>query len=362
MKKFMQIAGITLVPAYIIGYVLFFGSCGSIKEDTKAETQIMELWHVDMFEGGSGSRAEYLRQRALEFEKVNKSKFILIKNMTYEQVILSLSEGRSPDMFSFSSGLACDILADLRAFEGNCQIYENILDSGVIENKLFAVPWCSGGYIIAAINEYITGENHNFASILASSHQKKGNSTLYSFTTGYALFNNPMLAVFISNKNTVFNEKSFDQSKNLTQYEAYSKFISKNASVFLLGTQRDAVRLCDRENAADFSLQAVKGFTDLVCYIGISKNTAANSSCQSFIEYLLGEAAQRKLTQINMFSVNIGGLYNEGIMKDIESALSEAFVLNVFMSKEILNESKTTALNALKGDSASAEKISGMLP
>jgi hypothetical protein len=32
------------------------------------------------------------------------------------------------------------------------------------------------------------------------------------------------------------------------------------------------------------------------------------------------------------------------------------------MSKEILSECKTTALNALKGDRASAEKISGMLP
>lgn len=364
MKKYVKIAGAIILPLYIAVYVLFFfPQKDPVSDDgAKAAAKIAELWHVDLFEGGSGSRGEFLKQRAINFESMESGNFILIKNMTYQQMIHSLLEGQRPDMFSYSAGAAIDILHDLRAFGGSVQVFENLLDSGIIEDKVFAMPWCSGGYVIAGITEYLSDENADFSKMLADSAKSKGKSMLYSFITGYSMYNNPMLAALNANKNIKLTENSFDERETYTQYEAYSRFTSKNASVFLLGTQRDAVRLTGRENASDFTIQAVKGYNDLVCYISIQKDTPNYGMCEKFIEYLLSESTQRKLTQINMFSVNTEGLYNDGIMREIEKEIKNNFVLNAFISKEILSQNRELALLAVKGDSDAAKKIWEMLP
>lgn len=364
MKKIFKTIAIAIVPIYIAVFLLFIFPSANIssQENKPPVAEIIELWHVDIFEGGSGSRGDFLRQRAIEFEQKNSGKFVLVKTITYEQMINNLKEGQYPDLISYGAGIACDILADICAFNGNVNVYDNFLNSGVLENKVFALPWCSGGYIIAGISEHLPDQNIDYATVLASSYKQKSKSTLYSFITGYAMFNNPLLSAFVANDNITLSKDSLDDKKPYTQQEAYSRFVSKNASVFLLGSQRDAVRLSQRENAADFTMQALAGFTDLVCYISILKNTKSLSICNGFIEYLMTENVQKKLTSINMFSTVIQGLYNEGIMQQIEQNLPDFKILNAFISKEILMENRTTALNALKGDNDSNKKIWEMLP
>lgn len=363
MKKLVKLVAMLFVALYIAVYIIFFfPQTGNQPHDNKKAAIVAELWNIDIFEGGSGSRGEFLKSQTIAFEKNNSGCFMLVKDMTYQQMLYSLAEGRYPDMFSYGAGIAFDILADLRAISCNFEGYENIINSGAVEDKVFAAPWCCGGYIIAGIRQYLSEQDSDFSLLLANSHKQSGKNSIYSFTVGYAPFNNPFLAAFSANNNLTLEEKSMYKGINYTQYEAYSKFVSKNASVFLLGTQRDAVRLSGRENASDFTMQAVKGFSDIVCYASICKHTQAYELCNNFIEYLLSETVQRKLNKINMFSVNTEGLYKEGIMHDIEKEVSAYTVLNAFISKEILANNRDTALKALSGDQDAAKKIREMLP
>lgn len=358
MKKTIKIIGAVLIPIYIIVFLLFMFPKNNIisENNLSAKTEIAELWHIDMFEGGSGSRGGFLKQRAVEFEKTQKGSFILIKIMTYEQMLESLAQGYYPDIFSYSCGIACDILPEICAFNGSIEIYENLLFSGVLENKVFAVPWCCGAYIIAGITEYLNNPDCDYKDILFNSYIEKNKNSLYSFTFGNSLFNNPLLAAFACNNSLRISENSYNAEKIYTQYEAYSKFISKNSSVFLLGTQRDYIRITAKTNASDFSYDEIDGFTDLGCYLSISKNTNKTLLCQNYIEYILSENIQQKLTDINMFSVNLNNLYDDELMQAIQQNLYNYKVLNTFTAKEILIENRKLALEALNGNQTSIEK------
>jgi len=364
MKRFIKIAGIAFIPIYIFVFLFFIfpKSSNDPSDNVTTVTEIAELWHVDIFEGGSGSRGEFLKSRAMEYQQKSDNKFILVKVLTYEQMLSNLSEGYYPDLFSFGTGLSSDILSEICAFSGSIAVYDNLLISGVLEEKVFAVPWCAGSYMVAGVTEHLTENDKAFKEILTTSAKQTDKSTLYSFVTGFSMFNNPMLAAFLANSELKFAENSYNAAALYTQVEAYTKFVSKNASVFLLGTQRDAVRLNGRDNSSDFSMQPLQGFTDLVCYIGISKRTNSLNLCNGFIEYLLCDSSQQKLTQLNMFSVNNNSLYDQGIMQEMEENLQNCSVINTFTSKEILAENRTVALQALTGDEDSAKKIWEMFP
>ena len=71
---------------------------------------VLNLWHIETFEGGSGSRANFLKRRAIEFESQNKGVFVSVQTYTPEQVLQKLNDGARFDIISFSYGVGCDIL------------------------------------------------------------------------------------------------------------------------------------------------------------------------------------------------------------------------------------------------------------
>jgi hypothetical protein len=361
-KKALRIAAAAAVPVYLAVFLLFIFPGLSAKEEEPVPpgASVLRLWHVDLFEGGSGSRAEFLKSRALEFEKGNKNTFIQVKSMTLSQLENDLADGRMPDLISYGAGLAGTILPDLAAFGGSIQAYDNIFDSGVAENKLYAVPWCTGAYMTAAVSGYLDEREGAFSERLASSPKTLPNRTVPSFLTGGAAYTNPLLAAYAANPRLRLSENSFDASAGLTQYEAYQRFVSKTGGVFLLGTQRDAVRLAGRDDAAEFLTQALPGFTDLVCYISLTRVCGQILAARTFIEYLLSEKSQYKLGGIHMFSVNYEGLYTEGILADMERSIGSAKVLNAFTAGEILEEYREAALFALRGDGESIKKLDSL--
>jgi hypothetical protein len=360
MKRVFKIVAMALVPVYIAVFLIFILPRSHSQQQLKAETEIIQLWHVDMFEGGSGSRGDFLMRRAVEYEKQLKGKYILVKSLTYEQLLGNLAEGLKADIYSFGVGLAGDLLPQLCAFSGRIAIYDNLLQSGVVEDKVFGVPWCAGSYVIIGLSELLP-QGADFSKLLFSSARQKGKYQLKSAAVGYARFNNPLFAAFASDESLRLSQNSIDEAAELSQYDAFSKFASKNHSVFLLGTQRDAVRISQREDAADFSMQPLVGFTDLICYLGISKDTKSLSLCNGFIEFVLSPKSQYKLSSLNMFSVNTVGLYTEGIMKRIEDNMQNLKTINAFTSKEILLEQRLLCQKALKGDAESAQKLSQLL-
>ncbi len=360
MKKVFKVIAMVMVPVYVAIFLIFILPKSHSQQAPQPQTEVVQVWHVDMFEGGSGSRADFLMRRAVEYEKQHKGKYILVKSLTYEQLLGNLAEGLKADIYSFEPGLAGDLLHELCAFTGKIAIYDNLLQSGVAEDKVFAVPWCAGSYVIVGLSELVP-QDADFSKLLFSSSRQKGKYQLKSAVMGFSRFNNPLLAAFAADETLRLSAGSIDEAAGLSQYDAYSKFVTKIHSVFLLGTQRDAVRISQREDAADFSLQPLVGFTDLICYLGISKDTKCLSLCNGFIEYVLSPISQYKLNSLNMFSVNTVGLYTEGVMKCIEDNMQNLKTINAFTAKEILLEQRQLALKALKGDAESAQKISQLL-
>jgi len=351
-----------LLPVFIIILVAFYLLVlfppflkGEIKAKEQA-AEIIEVWHVDSFEGGSGSRAEFLRSRASEFEKNNKEKYILVRNMTEEQLLTALESGFRPDIFSFSHGLGGSLVYELAETAGEVNAFEGLKKSGVLSGKQFAVPWCAGGYFVAGNKSYIkdgvelTGRFFNYEYI------KKGEK-LYSSAVGYSPYNNPLMAAYAFDKELRITGMSLNKEAAYTQYEAYAKFVGGGESVFLLGTQRDAVRIQNRENSAGFALQPLNSFSDLVCYAGIQKDTKSYNLCGRFIEFLLSSECQVKLKTINMFSSNLDSLYESGAFCEFERGLKDIKTLNAFTDAEILKDLRSTALEALCGDGEAGKKL-----
>ena len=76
---------------------------------------VLNLWHVETFEGGCGSRANFLKKRAIEFESKNKGVLVSVQTYTPEQVVQKLNDGAKFDLISYSYGVGCDIVNMLSA-------------------------------------------------------------------------------------------------------------------------------------------------------------------------------------------------------------------------------------------------------
>ena len=101
----------TITASFLIFCIIFtflFGA-GKIAEKSqvgKSEEYkgIITLWHVDSFEGGIGSRKQFLLKTARTFEKQNKGVLIMVISHTPESVKESMDKGVYPDLISFGNG------------------------------------------------------------------------------------------------------------------------------------------------------------------------------------------------------------------------------------------------------------------
>ena len=75
------------------------------KIDEGAVSTVLVMWHVDTFEGGTGSRQDFLMKSAVEFEKQNNGVLVSVIKHTEESVHENFSRGILPDMISFGVGV-----------------------------------------------------------------------------------------------------------------------------------------------------------------------------------------------------------------------------------------------------------------
>ena len=71
---------------------------------------ILELWHIESFEGGVGSRAGWLKKRSTAFEKQNKGCLVNVTVLTPEQAQEKLNNGERFDLASFSAAAQSPLL------------------------------------------------------------------------------------------------------------------------------------------------------------------------------------------------------------------------------------------------------------
>ncbi len=265
----------------------------------KVETQSISVWQIDGFEGGRGSRSQYLQNIGDKCFKDNKI-YVTVTSLSTEAARMNLQQGKIPDIISYPAG-----------FYG----IENY-----INKKDFAYKnWCRGGYCFLTLDESadfsdITAEN----TVINAGKDNLSSVAAVLCGVGGALSEEPT--------------------------NAYLKLINGKCK-YLLGTQRDFFRLKTRN--ATFSVKPVTQFNDLYQNISVlTTNNAKYNVCKRFINYLLENNNVGKL-----------GLFygdNKDIDEDIRPLCNVEYetVLNYPCSKEYIDQLKSAAgsgdLNKIK--------------
>lgn len=282
---------------------------------------ILELWHIETFEGGSVSRSSFLQKQAVAFEKQNKGTYIVIKTMTLEQLQLNLANDQMPNMISFGIGVGDGFVNNLCSLNFTLDVRPDLLTGGSFNGKQLAMPYLLGGYALISKNGFsgTTG-------------------------TGYHSTTNSLKSAHINKL-----KLSFYDDINFDSYTAYDKFL-KGSFTNLLGTQRDVYRVQNRVNKGllnNIEYKFLSGYTDLVQYISVFKSTQQEQEiCTAFIKQLLSKNTQQNIANINLFSVlQNTSLYTEDIFAKMEKCLSGNLQTeNVFLTSKAIELEKNKYL------------------
>lgn len=309
---------------------------------------VVNLWLVDSFEGGSGSRQSWFTKQASKFEQQNKGLFVCVTTLTETQLLEKLDQGQSFDMLCFSRGVGAKVLDKLAPLDVDVGIVmDNFAESGKVGNTTYAVPVYAGAYCLFARSSQQKGDI--LANCLNTTFVRKvGKNTveLAPMVCGFTPYNSPLTALETSGCKGVFQP-----DYNKSQYTAYEQFVANKTAVTLLGTQRDMYRLSKRIELGkmdELLFSPLCGYTDLVSYVGISCNTANLAPCKKFVQYLLSDTVQQSVVDIAMFSVTHCNLYTKPWYDLCEKSLGSAYVPNLFADENAIANARQRALQTLQ--------------
>lgn len=329
-KKLRQACGVVCLAVFVFCVAVFVLPLLPKRPVSADKTEyggVLQMWNVESFEGGCGSRQNWLTKRAAKFERANKGTYVHVETITPAQAEDRLSRGETFDIvgFSFGSGaLFCDKLLPV-AVPHN--VADNFKQSATYGSSTYAIPYLSGVYCLFARQSELAEEDLPSQCLTKRITRKVGKRVyeLQPLTYGVSYYNNPLYALALS------GVRGSAELSELTQYGAYEGFVAHTSAVTLLGTQRDLYRLNKRTEQGKIEPLAVLplgGYTDLVQYVGISDG-ANKAAAEAFCKYLLSAEAQSSLVDIGMFSVT-DSIYSDQIYKRCEVALAECYVPNVF--------------------------------
>ena len=348
----------------IFCWFALIGCCvGVIELRPKAESNgnkeikntIITLWHIDTFEGGIGSRQDFLSKASVRFEKRYEGVFVCVIGYTVEEAQENINKGIYPDMISY--GIGFDNYRNMREIRAKSKY------ACTVNGKKAAVGWCRGGYVILSHGseesggytdgDYIGGET-NFKTgggddyIKAKTADNLTDKQTEEIIISKGKYNSPEIALALSGTSV----KNYD-IKSPT--EAYSYFL-KNKNAKLLGTQRDIWRLENRQ--VPFKIEKVCSFSDLVQYISVyTSDENKNFYSQKFIEYLLSEDSQKRLTQIGMLTVNDKSIYSRDDAANVLENGKISGGLYVFTDREKIEKLQSEAVGILSGDNKNSSKL-----
>lgn len=210
--------------------------------------QVLTMWQIDSFEGGRGSRAEYLRSLAQDYAKT-ANVYIEVTALSSDAARTNISAGVVPDIISYGAG-----------FYG----IESLVSEG------YGKAWCRGAYCLIALS------GTDFSSVsTANTVINEGKDNLVSVA---ALFSGLQGADYAA------------------PTSAYVSLISGEYE-FLLGTQRDVIRLQTRGES--FEVKPLTEFNDLYQYISVLTRDGEKAAvAEEYINYVLSHG--ESLTRIGM--------------------------------------------------------------
>ena len=321
---------------------------------------IIEIWNIDSFEGGSGAKITALNNIADRFQKKNKGIYIMVRNLTEQEVLNLINSGDFPDLFSCSFGVANKIKDYVTNFNNVniSEVDESLKKSVCVDDKIMAVPWCKGSYYLFSTKDKLQrAKVENLDDIKLSNicmslgyikNLKKGEKKIYSCAVGNSKYLMPLNALKSYNisgveliSNLSYNKENLSQ----TTYSAYCNFIADNSTI-LLGTQRDIFRIENRVKngkLSDVVYEQVLGFTDLVQFMLLSKNVDSKKLeyVYKFVNFLTSQNSQKLMFDIGMLPViNVELEVNkEGSMTNITPQNFSVYNTNsLFISESEINK------------------------
>ena len=278
---------IALCICSVLICILAFGIClkkinreGFTVKSEEYQT-ILELWNIDTFEGGTGSRKDFLLKTGAKYEKKHKGVIVSVINYTPLGAKQALKT-KVPDMVSCGAGMDFFIpYLNSISFSSN---YKTVN----LGKKSYGIAWCYGVYVL------IGGGNKNLA-------------------VGQGEYNNPLKH---------YDIKGYESVKTYSPYSAYSEFLKGKCD--LLGTQRDLYRLSNK--GVEFEYKVLDEYSDLAQNMLITTQNKKNFTyCESFLSYMLTEEVQSRLGEIGLLPVKKTGIYKDGVLERAEKVEIKKF-------------------------------------
>lgn len=311
-------------------------------ESVSAYSGVINIWNVDTFEGGSGSKAAFLESCAARFSKANKGVYFLVNNLTVEEFRNNINSGVVPDLISFGFGIGLEIKQHLIGLSNNAfsDVRQEILQSGIIQDTVFALPYLMGGMVLISTEEKLaaagkTGSESLLAVINDCGFDTKNKKGVVH-TSSVVVGENEFVDVIHCLKDVAGGVGVSDVFLSPSGYDAYADFVSYNKGSILLGTHRDLFKISGRVAVGKVSgvkIEYLNGFTNLIQYIGAFNHLSGEKLkvSEQFIQFLQTRNTQELSTKIGMINVLGENFYESGEFMNLELALNQKLVVpNVF--------------------------------
>ncbi len=262
---------------------------------------VINIWQLDSFEGGTGSRAYWLKDIVKGFEKQNNGVYINVETLSIETANKLLSSGQKrPDMISFGMGINIDE-AELEQISAQDAILRSDIEKMVYST---AIPWCMGAYFL-----YRTSQQEDVGSDGEIVSGKRSSKCVYS--VGIPQKSGYHAAYALLNSINEEQRKNFSNELSVFSAEPRELFESFNYSLKVknfVGTQRDLYRLdaaSSRQSNRACEIDLLDKYNDLIQYISVLKcnNSKKLYTMQAFINYLLSQQVQARIGEIGLFPV-----------------------------------------------------------
>ena len=321
MKKITPIVCFCLIAAILFLTPIAYSKAS--KEDefplsTEEYKMILSLWQIDTFDGGVGSRGDYLSDLCLDFAK--KGVYVMVSSYTVEGAKEKIEKGTLPDIISF--GIGAPFVSEYAA-----KLSSTDFTGGEIMGETYAVPWCRGGYFLISKNEV----NEHIDRLIVSK----------------SAYNNPLAALFYSK----YRAESCDIKESMA---AVSEYLKTDGGV-LLGTQRDVWRLIKR--GVEFKAFPLEKFCDLYQYLAVTSiDKERFDKAKEVVDYICAESGEN-LRKVGMLPIS-GNFYEEPLGRYVTS--NTEYTVSPFTATEILTET-SEFLNGLKSENEIEQKLKNIV-
>ena len=298
-KKSIILVAIMLAVCIAVPIMATFRSNKGTDGEEKCQMTYLTVWQIDGFEGGKGSRAQYLTnigERCFKDENI----YVRVTALSAEMARENMKQGLMPDMISYPAGFY-----GLENYMGNADFVQT--------------TWCNGSYCMLTLDE-----NADFSDATAENTVvNEGKDNLTAVTVALS----------------GLNGAKFEQPTN-----AYLNLINGKYK-YLLGTQRDIFRLKTR--GVTYKVKPITIFNDLYqCVAIMVKNAEKASKCSRYINFLQQKGDVSALGLFGASAVDRADGLEEFDLLNFESKIntmcSEAYI------NELKEHAKSNEINKIK--------------